>query len=92
MPASCMLFSKRPVVGPKIFDVPIPVSNRMVFPWILTNGMFCSRVTDELDKKFLSSISVTVAASTPRKFSRGSPNSNGPSESTVTSPVPNLNG
>jgi len=56
MPASCRLFCRRPVVGPKAFEKPMPVSNITSRSPKFTTGTFCSRTTLSFGRKFVSSI------------------------------------
>src|SRR5215475_1172950 len=88
MPASAMLFCWRPVVAPNIFEVPMPVSNRISLSPVLTIGEFCSSTTFSADRKLSVSIFLTSSSGTPTKVPLGGPSGNVPSETTVTSASP----
>src|SRR6266851_1396630 len=71
IPASAMLFCCRPVVGPNIFNVPMPVSNSTSLSPVLTIGEFCSSTTLSGDRKLSLSIFLTSSSGTPIKVPLG---------------------
>ena len=90
MPASAMLFCRRPVVGPNAFEVPMPVSNSTSLSPKLTIGEFCSSTTLSGDRKLSLSIFLTSSSGTPMKVPLGGPSGSGPSDTTLTSALPSV--
>ena len=90
MPACLSLLMSLPVVGPKSFRLPMPVSNSTSLSPVLTTSAFCSRTALPIGRKLsVSCLSISSLLS-PLKLVCGSPSGSVPSDTTVASALPSL--
>ena len=79
-----------PVVGPKMFRLPMPVSNSTMRSPVLSTRMFCSSTAFSSGRKLSVSCLSISAGESPLKFLCGSPSGSGPSDTMVASALPSL--
>src|SRR3954471_12199512 len=79
-----------PVVGPKIFRLPMPVSKRTSLSPVLSTSTFCSRTALSIGRKFSLSWRSISSLLSPVKLVCGSPSGSVPSDTIVASALPSL--
>lgn len=90
MPACLSVLMSLPVVGPKIFRLPMPVSKRTSLSPVLSTSTFCSRTALSIGRKFSLSWRSISSLLSPVKLVCGSPSGSVPSDTIVASALPSL--